>query len=104
MSGRIPVGLVLVGEQTISLSGTAATPPNSTIRASASYLRFSVETADVRVRWGASAPTLATGVLFTTSQGPYVLEGYDGTSLLRFCRQTGAPVVHLAGFKYLTEV
>ena len=95
-----PGGLILTGEQKISLTATTPVAVNSTVRSSGkcSKLLISVETANVRMRFGSTNPTMTTGILiFANTQ--FERDGYDGTSLLKFCRSTGLRVVTIAGFK-----
>ena len=92
MSALIPVGL-----QTMSLANSTAIAINTTCRA-ASTLVFSVETNSVRMSASATAPTLNTGVLFAAG-GPYVLDGYNGTSLMKFQRTTGTAKVSIMSYR-----
>ena len=90
--------LKLVGEQRITFTGTAAYSINSTVQA-ARVLRVSVETAAVRARFGSTNPTMTTG-LFLAANALVEWDNYDGTSLLKFTRVTGAPVVNVIGFNW----
>jgi len=95
-----PAGMTLTGEQKISLTATTPVAVNSTVRASGkcSKLIITVETANVRWRYGATAPTMTTGNLIFANTN-LVLDGYNGTALMRFCRSTGLPVVNISGFR-----
>ena len=93
--------LVPVGFQTISLSNSTAVAVNSTIQADANVLDISVETNDVRYRADGTDPTLNTGVLIPTGNGPYRLWGYNGTSDLKFQRSTGSSSVSIMGYEQL---
>ncbi|MBU2249091.1 MAG: hypothetical protein KKD77_20255, partial [Gammaproteobacteria bacterium] len=97
------IGLIPVGEQKISLSGTQQTAINTTCRA-ADVVVFSVETANVRVGFGASAtyPTATTGVLYVANTTNWIT-GFNRTSMCRFARVTGAPVVNIAAFRYVGQ-
>lgn len=91
-------GLIPVGAQEMTLSDSTAIAVNSTLRA-ASVLLFSVETQSARFSMSAT-PALTTGVLFRTSPGIYMLEGYNGTSKAMFQRSTGTCTVQIEGFRH----
>lgn len=89
--------LIPVGFQKISLSNSTAVAVNSTCKAS-NVLDISVETNSARYRADGSAPTLTTGVLLPA--GFYRLEGYNGTTALKFQRSTGACVVSIQAYRH----
>lgn len=95
-----PAGLIPVGFQTMSLSNSTAVAANSTTRG-ARTLHISVETQAARYRMDGTAPTRNTGVLLGT--GDHWIEGYNGTSLLRFQRSTGTSKVSIMGYKHLGD-
>lgn len=100
---QVPAGLHFVGEQSFALSGTAVVAVNSTIRAAARKLVITTETANVRYRWGGGDPALSTGnLLFAAST--VEIDGYNGTSLFKFHRATGAPTVYITGLSYKGDV
>ncbi len=90
-------GLSFVGFQTMSLSNSTAVAVNSTCRGG-NVLMISVETNNARMRDGATAPTLSTGVLIPSST-VFWFDGYNGTSLLKFQRSTGTCKVSLMSYK-----
>jgi len=92
-------GLIPVGFQTMSLSNSTAVAVNSTARTGATDLIISVETQAARWRADATAPTLTTGVILPKDLAPFHLEGYNGTSLLRFQRSTGTSKVSIMSFR-----
>lgn len=83
----------------ITLSNSTAQSPNSTTRASADVLHYSIETNDARMRADGTAPTLTTGVLLQ-KDNDYWFYGYTKTSDFKFQRSTGTCVINLAGYKY----
>lgn len=89
-----PAGLIAVGFQKASLSNSTAVPLNSTL-SPATVIVFSVEGADVRVRWDGSDPTRTTGVLYQADT-VHTIEGASGAV---FQRSTGTVTVSIAGFK-----
>ncbi len=94
-------GLFFVGDQQLTLSNSTAVSLNGTMRLS-KVLDISVETNHCRYRAGPNPPTLSTGnVLF--AGGAYRLEGYNGTSLLRFQRSTGVSKVSITGWRFLGD-
>jgi hypothetical protein len=93
----ILAGLNPVGLQKISLANSTAVAINSTVR-KAEVLDISVETNNVRYTCYSTAPTLTTGVMMFANTC-YRFEGFNGTSLLRFQRSTGAAVVTVQGWK-----
>lgn len=95
-----PAGLIPVGFQTMSLSNSTAVAVNSTCRAGRT-LHISVETQAARYRADATAPTRNTGVLLGT--GSHWIEGYNGTSLLKFQRSTGTSKVSLMAYKFVGD-
>lgn len=102
MSMRVfPAGLVAIGEQVITCSSTAQYPVNSTCRAGAQLVRFSVETNSVRCSWAANStvPSRTTGVLLVKDQ---VYEfPFDGSENFKFSSYNStAGVVNLTTFKY----
>lgn len=92
-----PAGLISVGFQTFTLSNSTAVGVNTTVKSS-HVLDVSVETNSVRYRADGTNPTLTTGVLLAT--GRYRLEGFDGSTSLKFQRSTGSAKVSIQGFKY----
>lgn len=92
------LGLKPVSFETLTLSNSTAVGLNSTARASASVIVFSVETQNVRMRADGTAPTKTTGVLFATDQ-TYVLD-IDGSTDLKFQRTTGTAKVSIQTFRY----
>ena len=100
---QVPAGLHFVGDQKITLAATTPQSLNSTIRAASRKLIITVETANVRYRWGGGNPNLSTGnIIFANSTVEF--DGYNGTSLLKFCRATGAPIMYVTGLKYKGDV
>ena len=91
-------GLIPVGFETLTLSNSTAQGLNSTSRASASVVVFSVETNSVRMRADGTAPTKTTGVLFAAG-GPYCLD-WDGSAAFKFQRSTGTAKVSVQTFRY----
>ncbi len=104
-SPRVLPGLMVpVAFQSISLSNSTAVAVNSTIRgAKASRLVISVETNSVRFRDDGTAPALTTGVLLTAANSPYVFDGYNRTSQLKFQRATGTAKVSILAYKNLGD-
>lgn len=100
-SPRVLPGLfVPVAFQTASLANSTAVAVNSTVRAAKpSRLVVSVETQSVRFRDDGTNPTLTTGVLLTAANSPYVFEGYNRTSALKFQRSTGTAKISIAAYK-----
>jgi len=98
-------GLIPAGFQVMSLANSTAVAINSTVQ-DASVLFISVETTDARMRSDGTDPTNNTGVLFTKALAPYELDGYDGTSILKFCRSGGAgtSTVSIMGYKHAGDV
>lgn len=91
---------VPVGFQTSSLSNSTAVGVTSTVRELLpSRLVISVETNNVRFRDDGTAPTLTTGVLLLTTNSPYVFDGYNRTSALKFQRSTGTAKISIAAYK-----
>lgn len=90
-------GLVPVAFQEMTLSNSTAVSLNSTVQAQASVLDVSVETNDVRYRMDGN-PTLNTGILLSTDNGPYRFEGYNGAPLA-FQRTTGTAKVSVQAYK-----
>lgn len=90
-------GLVPVAFQEMTLSNSTAVSLNSTVQAQASVLDVSVETNDVRYRMDGN-PTLNTGILLSTGNGPYRFEGYNGAPLA-FQRTTGTAKVSVQAYK-----
>jgi len=95
---KLDAALIPVGFQTISLANSTAIALNSTIRASATNLHFSVETQHARYRADSTDPTLSTGILLTTGT-VYRFTGFNGTSNLKFQRTTGTCTIYLMGYK-----
>lgn len=91
-------GLVPVAFQEMTLSNSTAVSLNSTVQAQASVLDVSVETNDVRYRMDGTDPTLTTGILLSTGNGPYRFEGYNGAPLA-FQRTTGTAKVSVQAYK-----
>lgn len=99
MSRTILAGLVPVARQRMVLANSTALAVNSTIRtAKANVLGFSVEGASVR-QSSRGLPTLATGVLYLTTLGPYYFQGFNGTATFRFQRTTGTAIVNIEAYK-----
>lgn len=97
--------LIPVGFQSMSLSNSTAIAINSTARGSknvARVLDISVETNAVRYRMDGSNPTLTTGVVLN-KDATYRLEGYNGTSALKFQRSTGTSKVSIQSYKYIGD-
>lgn len=94
-------GLVNAGFQIISLSNSTAVGINSTVRdAGAQVLYISAETQNARFRSDGTDPTLTTGVLLEKDK-LHRIEGFDGTSILKFQRSTGVCTLHIQGMKYV---
>lgn len=106
MAGRrrftAPAGLIPIASQKITLSNSTAAGLNSTARAGAQYVLFSVNTNNVRVRFDGTDPTLNTGVIFFSGD-TYDLS-FNGTSSLKFQRTTGTAVVDAHTFKFSNTV
>ena len=103
MSNRtIPAGLIALGTQKISLSGTTTYTLNSTCDG-ADVVYMSVETANVRARFDGTNPAATTGVLFTSTGGPYHLE-LASPANLKLTAESGSPVVQFAAFRYATNL
>ena len=99
MSSRvIMAGLIALGTQKISLTGTAVSGLNSTCDG-AEVVMMSVETANVRARFDGTNPAASTGVLFVAGQGPFYIELAAPTSF-KVTAATGSPVVNMAAFRY----
>ena len=96
----IPPALVPVGNQKIALNTTAVSL-NSTIRASASVLDVSAETQAARYVYG--TPLASTGILIAAN-GHIRLEGFNGTSDLKFCAAAAGAILQVQGYKYAGEV
>lgn len=97
----IPAGVKLVGEQTITCTGTGKYGINSTCR-SARRLIFSVETAPVRMSYASNSttPAKSTGVLFQKDTTHQI--DYNGSALLKFASaQSTAGKVHVIGLRYV---
>ena len=92
-------GLIPVDFETISLSDSTALGLNSTIRASAHVLDISIETQPIRYRADGTDPTLTTGVVLQKDTY-YRLDGFNGTSLLKFQRTTGTASVSVMAYRY----
>lgn len=102
MSTRtIPAGLIALGTQKISLSGTAVYTLNSTCDGADAVI-MSVETANVRARWDNVAPAASTGILLEYGMGPYIIEA--NTATFKITAASGSPVVNVAAFKYAGNV
>lgn len=100
----LPGLYVPVAFQTISISNSTAVAVNSTVRnAKASRLVISVETQNARFRDDGTAPTLTTGVLLIAANSPFVFEGYNRTSALKFHRSTGTTKISIAAYKNLGD-
>ena len=97
-----PAGLVPVHFETLSLSNSTAVGINSTGRAYARALLLSVETNAVRMRADGTDPTLNTGILIASGSVMW-LEGFNGTSALKFQRNTGSASIGVQGFTYPKE-
>lgn len=93
--------LIPVGFQKITLSNSTAVAVNSTCRQS-DVLHFSVETNNVRYRMDGTAPTLTTGVLLFADE-QYGIDGFNGTSVLKFQRSTGSAIVSVMAYKHNTR-
>lgn len=101
-SRYIPAGLIALGTQKISLSGTAVYSLNTTCDG-ADVVWMSVETANVRARFDGTSPGASTGVLFTSGIGPYWLE-LSAPSSFKITAASGSPVAQIAAFKYAGTV
>lgn len=97
MARTIPRGLLPQGFQRLALN-TTGQALNSTVKL-AKVLDISVETQNARYRSDATAPTATTGVLLVSGQR-YRLEGYNGTSNLKFVAATAGSVINVQGWKY----
>jgi len=93
----ILAGLSPVGLQKMSLANSTVGSLTAAMRQS-EVLDISVETNNVRYTCYSTAPTLTTGVMLFANT-TYRFEGFNGTSLLRFQRSTGAAVVTVQGWK-----
>lgn len=93
-------GLAPVASQRMVLANSTALGINGTVRnAKPNILIFSVETNNVRQK-SSAAPTLTTGVLYSSTRGPYYYEGYNSnTSTFRFQRTTGTAVVNIEAYR-----
>jgi hypothetical protein len=91
-------GLSPAGFQRITLTGTAVSSLNSTVRSSAKILDISVETQNARYRADGTAPTATTGVLLV-SGATYRLEGFNGTANMKFIAATTGAVLNIQGWK-----
>src|SRR5512133_2340614 len=99
MSDRsIPVGLISVGFQKISLSGTAVYTLNSTCDG-ADMVIMSVEAATVRARFDGSAPAASTGVLYLATNSPHTIQ-LANASNFKVTAVSGSPVVQVAAFRF----
>jgi hypothetical protein len=101
-SRYIPAGLIALGTQKISLSGTAVYTLNSTCDG-ADVVIMSVETANVRARFDGTNPAASTGVLYTAALAPYRLE-LAAASSFKITAVSGSPVAQVAAFKYAGTV
>ena len=98
MSQRMGLaGLTYIGRQRIYLADGTAIAINSTISDSAQVLDLSAETNNARYSID-DLPTLTTGVLIKADTGFQRYYGYNGTSTLRFQRQTGVSIVNILGY------
>lgn len=86
-----------LGFQVMSLANSTAGTLNSTC-VKARAIIVSVETNDIRLRMDGTKPTLSTGVLLTTSNGPYYLDNLNGTGIA-FQRTTGTAKVSIQALK-----
>lgn len=87
----------------MSLSNSTSVAVNSTVRTLADRLIVSVETNSVRFRDDGTNPTLSTGILLTAANSPYIFDGYNRTSSLKFQRATGSARVTIIGYKALGD-
>ena len=87
--------------QTMSLTNSTAVAINSTGQ-TAHILHLSVESNDVRYRGDGTAPTLTTGVLLQKDMDYWFLN-YNGTSQLKFQRDTGSATIHIQPYQYVNE-
>jgi len=93
-----PAGLIPVGLQKMTLANSTAIAVNSTIR-TARILYISVKTEAARMRDDGTDPALETGLRLPANLLPFVHDGYNGTSVLKFQRTTGTSVVTVLGYK-----
>jgi hypothetical protein len=87
---------IALGFQEMSLANSTAVTLNSTTN-KARALLVTVETNNVRIRFGDTAPTLNTGVLLPKDD-TYWIPFYDGGGL-SFQRSTGTAKVTVQAFK-----
>jgi len=92
----INAALIPVGFQLMSLSNSTSVAINSTGR-DASVFHISVETQAVRYRADGTNPTLTTGVLLAV--GSHWINGFNGTSTMRFQRSTGTSKVSIMAYR-----
>lgn len=96
-----PAGLVpMAGAvQVMNLANSTAAAVNSTVQ-KCSALLISVETQPARMRMDGTPPTKSTGILFPAGLAPFWLDGFNGTSQLKFVRGTSltSSKVTLHGF------
>jgi len=91
-------GMLNAGFQKITLSGTSVHSLNSTVQ-TADVLDISVETQDARYRADGTSPAATTGVLMQADT-LYRLEGYNGTSNLKFTGAVAGSVINVQGWKF----
>lgn len=91
-------GMVPAGFQRIVTNSTAVAL-NSTVRAAATVLDITVDTQSVRYRADGTAPTATTGILLASGQ-TYRLDGFNGTSVLKFARVAAGAIINVQGWKY----
>lgn len=95
-SGLIPTAF----ERVIQNNTTAVAFNSTTLAAAGSFLRFSVETNDVRWRDDGTDPTATTGVLLQKDT-VFEMVGYNGTSKLKFFKAAGGTsVINVTRYKY----
>jgi hypothetical protein len=100
MSGtkQIQASLTPVGLQRAIQSNSTAVSASATTKG-ARVLILSAEVQAMRFTLGTVVPTKNTGILLPINS-PFVLSFYNGTSLLRFFRSTGASAtIQIQGFK-----
>lgn len=94
-------GLIPIASQRIALNGTAVSL-NSTIRSGgAQVVDISAETQAARYLYG--TPTMTTGVLVAANSW-IRMDGYNGTSILRFVAATGGAILNVQAYKYAGQV
>ena len=93
MSALIPVGF-----QVITQTNSTSVAVNTTCR-KGSVLDISIETQAARYRADGTNPTINTGVVLQ-KDATFRLEGFNGTSVLKFIRTTGSTKISIMAYKY----